>query len=158
VCLAYVGDGNNVAHSLMEAAALTGMELRVAAPKGYEPDAGVTRRVQELCAEGGGKVIVTTDPKAAVAGARVVYTDVWASMGQEEEKARRERDFAGFQVDDALMAGAADDAIFMHCLPAYRGLEVSAQVMDGPRSAVFDQAENRLHAQKAVLLTLLVGG
>lgn len=158
VSMAYVGDGNNVAHSLMEAAALSGMDLRVATPQGYEPDAEVSRRVRELCAEGGGRVTVTTDPKAAVDGVRAVYTDVWASMGQEEEKARRERDFAGFQVDDTLLAGAAGDAIFMHCLPAYRGLEVSAGVMDGLRSAVFDQAENRLHAQKAVLLTLLVGG
>lgn len=158
VAMAYVGDGNNVAHSLMEAAALSGMDLRVATPKGYEPDAEITRRVTELCAESGGRVTVTTDPKAAVAGVRAVYTDVWASMGQEEEKAARERDFAGFQVDDAMMAGAAEDAVFLHCLPAYRGMEVSASVMDGPQSAVFDQAENRLHAQKAVLLTLLLGG
>ena len=137
--LAYVGDGNNVCRSLVAAAALAGMDMRVAAPPGYEPPAGA----------------VTHDPKEAVAGADAVYTDVWASMGQEAEAARREADFAGFTVDDALMACAAPDAVFLHCLPAHRGSEVSASVIDGPRSLVWQQAGNRLHAQRGLLLWLL---
>jgi len=114
-------------------------------------------RARDDAAKGGGAVVVTRDPKEAVQGAHVVYTDVWASMGQEEERTTRERAFAGFQVDEALMAQARADAVFMHCLPAHRGEEVSAGVMDGPRSVVFDQAENRLHVQKAILLRLLAG-
>ncbi len=155
IAISYVGDGNNVAHSLMLAAAKCGMDVRVATPKGYEPDAKMTRLTQAAATESGGTLTLTTDPKQAVAGAHVLYTDVWASMGQEDEKARREADFSGFQIDGALMDLARPDAVFMHCLPAYRGLEVSAEVMDGPRSIVFDQAENRLHAQKAVLYRLM---
>jgi ornithine carbamoyltransferase len=137
--LAYVGDGNNVCRSLMSAAALAGMDMRVATPAGYEPPGGST----------------TQDPTDAVAGADAVYTDVWASMGQEAETAEREADFAGFTVDDALMAHAAPGALFLHCLPAHRGSEVAASVIDGPQSAVWQQAANRLHAQRGLLLWLL---
>ena len=157
IVLAFVGDGNNVAHSLLLAGARTGLTVRVAAPAGYAPDEAVVARARDDAAKGGGAVVVTRDPKEAVQGAHVVYTDVWASMGQEEERTTRERAFAGFQVDEALMAQARADAVFMHCLPAHRGEEVSAGVMDGPRSVVFDQAENRLHVQKAILLRLLAG-
>jgi ornithine carbamoyltransferase len=137
--LAYVGDGNNVCRSLMQAAALAKVDLRVATPPGYEPPEGT----------------VTHDPREAVAGADAVYTDVWASMGQEAEASKREADFAGFTVDDDLMALAAPGALFLHCLPAHRGSEVSASVIDGPQSAVWQQAANRLHAQRGLLLWLL---
>lgn len=153
--VAYVGDGNNVAHSLMAAAARAGMTMRVAAPDGYAPDPEVTARAEKAAAQTGGRIMVTTDPKAAVRDAHVIYTDVWASMGQEDEHALRLADFDGFQVNEELLALADKKAIFMHCLPAHRGEEVSAGVMDGPASVVFDQAENRLHAQKAILFTLL---
>ncbi|MGH9278222.1 MAG: ornithine carbamoyltransferase [Acidimicrobiales bacterium] len=143
--VAYVGDGNNVCRSLMVAGALAGMSVRVAAPTGYQPPA-------ELVASTGTRW--TTDPVEAVHGADAVYTDVWASMGQEEEADRRRRDFAGFTVDDTLMAKAAPGAIFLHCLPAHRGEEVSASVVDGPQSAVWRQAANRLHAQRGLLLWL----
>jgi ornithine carbamoyltransferase len=155
VTLAYVGDGNNVAHSLLLACARAGMHVRVATPDGYAPRPEVADRARDEAHLSHGSVAVGLDPKEAVKGARVVYTDVWASMGQEAERDRRLRDFSGFQVDAALMGQAADDAVFMHCLPAHRGEEVAAEVMDGPRSVVFDQAGNRLHAQKAVLVTLL---
>jgi ornithine carbamoyltransferase len=137
--LAYVGDGNNVCRSLMAAAALAGVDMRVATPPGYEPPGGSAGH----------------DPAEAVAGADAVYTDVWASMGQEAETATREADFAGFTVDDALMAHAAPGALFLHCLPAHRGSEVAASVIDGPQSAVWQQAANRLHAQRGLLLWLL---
>jgi ornithine carbamoyltransferase len=140
--LAYVGDGNNVCRSLMAAAALTGIGMRVATPPGYAPPAdGVT--------------LLTNDPAEAVDGVDAVYTDVWASMGQEREAARRREDFAGFAVDDELMARAAPDAVFLHCLPAHRGEEVAASVIDGPRSAVWQQASNRMHAQRGLLAWLL---
>ncbi|MDH4229033.1 MAG: ornithine carbamoyltransferase [Nitrospirota bacterium] len=155
--MAYVGDGNNVVHSLMEAAALTGMTLRVATPPGYAPAPEVVRTTARLADSGGGRVSVGTDPFVAVTSAQVVYTDVWASMGQEASAEQRKHEFERYQVNGDLLGRAAPDAIFMHCLPAYRGLEVSAEVMDGPRSAVFDQAENRLHIQKAILLRLLTG-
>ena len=153
--LAYVGDGNNVLHSLLHAAAAAGMHLAVATPPGYEPDPGVVAEANQIAQTTGARLSFFHDPEAAVRGADAVYTDVWASMGQEEEKERRIRDFQGFQVDANLMSRAKGDALFLHCLPAYRGLEVSEEVIDGPRSVVFDQAENRLHAQKALLLTLL---
>jgi len=140
--LAYVGDGNNVCRSLMLGAALAGMDMRVATPPGYEPVAGATATLSH-------------DPAGAVAGADAVYTDVWTSMGQEDEKAQREADFAGFTVDDALMSKAAPGALFLHCLPAHRGEEVAASVIDGPRSAVWQQAANRMHAQRGLLLWLL---
>lgn len=149
--IAYVGDGNNVAHSLAIACALTGAKLTIAHPEGHGPDAEVV----EMAAGLGGTPGLTTDPREAVAGARVVYTDVWASMGQEAEAEERRRRFVPYRVDERLMSLAADDAIFLHCLPAHRGEEVSAGVIDGPRSRVFDQAENRLHAQKALLYLLL---
>jgi ornithine carbamoyltransferase len=145
--LAFVGDGNNVAHSLMLTGARLGIHVAVATPRGYEPD-------PEIVAQAG-SVTITNDPREAVADAHAVYTDVWASMGQESEAPERARAFARFQVNDTLFAQARPDAVFMHCLPAKRGLEVTDSVMEAPRSVVFDQAENRLHAQKALLLTLL---
>jgi ornithine carbamoyltransferase len=153
--LTYVGDGNNVAHSLLLAGAKVGLSVRVAHPEGYAPDAAIVARAEELAAETGATIVVTTDPVAAVTGADAVYADVWASMGQEGEADERAALFAPFQVTTALMAHAADDAIFLHCLPAHREEEVTAEVIDGPASRVFDQAENRLHVQKALLATLL---
>ena len=148
--LAYVGDGNNTCNSLMLAAAMAGASVRIATPAGYEPD-------RELLAEAHrfGEVVVTNDPQEAVAGADAVYTDVWASMGQESEADDRRSIFAPYQVDLALFESARDDAIFLHCLPAHRGEEVTDEVMDHARSRVYDQAENRLHSFKAILLTAL---
>ena len=153
--LTYVGDGNNVAHSLLLAGALAGVEIRIAHPEGYAPEAAVVDRARELAEASGTEVVVTTDAVAAVAGAHAVYTDVWASMGQEDEADARLEVFQPYQVTAELFAHAADDAVFLHCLPAHRGEEVTAEVIDGPASRVWDQAENRLHAQKAVLLRLL---
>lgn len=146
--IAYVGDGNNVANSLIEVAALADMQITLACPKGYEPD-------QNVIKECGMGARVTNDPAEAVKDADVIYTDVWVSMGQEEEAAERLNAFKGYEVNSALLSKAAKDAIVMHCLPAYRGKEISAEVLDGPQSVVFDQAENRLHAQKALLEFLL---
>ena len=145
--VAWVGDGNNMAHSFINGAAAFGYELSLACPEGYEPDAAILDKAVSL----GAKVTLTSDPAVAVAGAHYVNTDVWASMGQEEEQKKRERAFAGYEVNDALMAKAAADAKFMHCLPVHRGEEVSEAVFEGPGSIVWDQAENRLHAQKAIL-------
>jgi ornithine carbamoyltransferase len=150
--VAWIGDGNNVANAWCDAAWRLGFELVLACPEGYDPDAAVLARAQ-----GGAPVTLVRDPREAVEGAHVVTTDVWASMGQEEEQAVRERAFAGYQVDAALMARAHPDAIFLHCLPAHRGEEVTADVIDGPRSRVWDEAENRLHAQKAVMAALMGG-
>ena len=158
VKIAYVGDGNNVANSLMLAAAKVGATISVGTPKGYEPETAVVSAARAIASKMGGKVKVTTDPIAAVAGADVVYTDVWASMGQESEAAERQKIFAPFQVNDDLMSHAAEHALFMHCLPAHRGDEVAASVIDSPRSVVFDEAENRLHIQKAILVMLMGGG
>ncbi len=152
--VAFVGDGNNVAHSLMVGAAMTGIHITVATPSGHEPAEAVLDRVRSLATVGGGSVSVTNDPKQAVAGADVVYTDVWASMGDEDDAARRREYFAAFQIDERLFAEAADDAIFLHCLPAHRGEEVVHEVLEHPRSFVWDQAENRLHSFKALLLYL----
>lgn len=149
--LAYIGDGNNMATALIWAAVRTGMEISIASPKGYKPDEDV---VAEAIKDGG-KVTVTEDPKEAVKGAFAVYTDVWASMGQEAEASIRQKAFANYQVDSNLMKLAHKDAIFLHCLPAHRGEEVSEEVLEGKQSRIFDQAENRLHAQKAVLAALL---
>jgi ornithine carbamoyltransferase len=149
--LAYVGDGNNMAHSLMLCGAKIGVDVAIASPPGYEVDGELVRAARAV---GGGEVTVTHDPAEAVRGAHVVYTDVWASMGQEEEQAKRMADFAGWTVDEALMAHAAQDSVFMHCLPAHRGEEVSAEVCDGPRSVIFQEAENRLHTQKALMVLL----
>ncbi len=145
---AWIGDGNNVCQSWMQAAVRFGFRLRVAVPEGYEPESAVLRE----CAT---HVEITYDPLAAAAGADLIVTDTWASMGQEAEKAKRLKDFQGFQVDETLMKRAKPDAVFMHCLPAYRGQEVSAAVLDGPQSVAWDEAENRLHAQKALLEYLL---
>lgn len=150
--IAWIGDGNNMANSWCDAAALLGFELRLACPEGYDPDAEILAR-----ARANGNVTLVRDAAEAAEGAHVVTTDVWASMGQEEEQAQRASAFARFQVDSALMAQAADDAIFLHCLPAHRGEEVTAAVIDGPQSRVWDEAENRLHAQKAVMAVLMGG-
>jgi ornithine carbamoyltransferase len=147
----YVGDGNNVAHSLAIACALGGAEFTIAHPEGHGPEGEIV----ELAASLGAAPHLTNDPREAVSDARVVYTDVWASMGQESEAEARKKKFAPYQVDEGFMDLAAEDAIFLHCLPAHRGEEVTAGVIDGPRSRVFDQAENRLHAQKALLYLLM---
>lgn len=144
----WIGDGNNVCHSFINAAKLFGFKLRVATPKGYEPNADIVRRA-------GNAVTLTTDAKAAVEGADLVVTDTWISMGQDDEKQQRMNDFEGFQVDQKMMDLADDKAIFMHCLPAYRGYEVSDDVIDGSQSVVWREAENRLHAQKALLEMLM---
>ncbi len=153
--LAYVGDGNNMAHSLMFGGPKCGVHVAVATPAGYEPDASVTANARADAAAAGTTLLVTHSREEAVAGAHVVYTDVWASMGQEAEQQKRVRDFAGWTVTDDLLALANKGAVFMHCLPAHRGEEVSADVCDGPRSVIFDEAENRLHVQKAILATLM---
>ncbi len=153
--LAYVGDGNNVCNSLMSVAARVGAEIRVATPPGYEPDASIVAEMRQAARETRAAVELFHSPEEAVEGAQAVYTDVWASMGQEGEAAARAKTFASYQVNDALMKRAAPDALFMHCLPAHRGAEVTDAVMDSPRSIVFDQAENRLHVQKAILLMLI---
>ncbi len=158
VHLAYVGDGNNMAHSLMLAAASLGATISVATPEGYEPNPDITAAARDLAAIAGGNVEVVHDPVDAVAGADAVYTDVWASMGQESEAADRRKIFAPYQVNQNLFSCAARHAVFMHCLPAHRGDEVTEAVIDSPRSVVFDQAENRLHIQKAILVLLLEGG
>lgn len=153
--MAYIGDGNNVAHSLMIAAAKVGMDISVAAPKGYEPDEKVYELAKEFAKESGAKVIVTDDPMSAVANADVLYSDVWTSMGQEAENEIRLAAFEGFQVNEQLVKEAKDDYMFLHCLPAHRGEEISAEVIDGNNSYVFQQAGNRLHAQKALLVEIL---
>jgi ornithine carbamoyltransferase len=155
VTLAYLGDGNNMAHSLLLAGALAGMHVRVASPPGFEPIDQVVRRAGEIAATTAGSVQVTTDPLAAADGADVLYTDVWASMGQEAEAASRLLVFQPYTLDQRIVDAAADDVVVLHCLPAHCGEEIAAEVIDGPHSVVFDQAENRLHAQKALLAFLL---
>jgi len=155
VSLAFIGDGNNVARSLCLAAAMSGMEFRFASPAGYELPAETVARAEEMARASGGSLACLGDPKEAVRGADVVYTDVWASMGQEADASARREAFQGYQVDARMMSLAAADAVFMHDLPAHRGEEVAAEVIEGPQSVVFDQAENRLHAQKAALALLL---
>ena len=153
--LAYVGDGNNVAHSLLYACAKAGMDMSVATPKGY---ACADEVVENAKADGkatGSKIVITNDPEEAVSGADVVCTDTWVSMGQEAEKAERVKIFKDYQVNAELFGKAKEDSVFIHCLPAYRGYEVTEDVIDGPRSIIFDEAENRLHAQKAILATLM---
>lgn len=149
--IAYIGDGNNVAHSLMMGAAKLGLHIAVATPEGYEPNPVETKMARDNAAKYGGQVTVCRDPREAAEGADVVYTDVWASMGMEAEQREREIAFKAYQVNEALMKHAKPDYLFMHCLPAHRGEEVSEGVMDGEHSIVFDQAENRLHAQKAIM-------
>jgi len=153
--LGYVGDGNNMAHSLMFGGPKCGVDVTVATPQGYGPDPEVTCRAMNDAAAAGTTLVVTHVMDEAVSGAHVVYTDVWASMGQEDERERRLADFGGWTVTNALMSLADPAAVFMHCLPAHRGEEVAAEVCDGPRSVVYDEAENRLHVQKAILATLM---
>jgi ornithine carbamoyltransferase len=155
--IAYMGDGNNVAHSLILAAAAVGAKISVGTPKGFEPNSGIVAAAKKLAVKTGAKIHIVNDPVAAVAGADVVYTDVWASMGHESEAVERKKTFAAYQVNDELMANASKHALFMHCLPAHRGDEVTAAVIDSGRSIVFDEAENRLHIQKAILVMLMGG-
>jgi len=155
VKLAYVGDGNNVATSLLFAAAKVGMDMALASPKGYELSDDVVKLGQGFAAQSGSKIELGRDPAAAVRGADVIYTDVWVSMGQEEGTERRLKDFVPYQVNAALVAQAQPDVIVMHCLPAHRGQEITDEVADGPHSVLFDQAENRMHAQKAILALLM---
>lgn len=153
--IAYIGDGNNVAHSLMIACARAGVDFSVASPPGYEVADRYLELARGLAAGTGAGIETGSDPQAAAAGADAVYSDVWTSMGQEKEREQRLADFEGYTVDDDLMARAKGDAIYLHCLPCHRGEEVAASVVDGPQSRVFDQAENRMHTQKAVMLRLL---
>ena len=153
--LAFIGDGNNVAHSLMLTSLRLGMDFALACPEGYDPNPDIVAQSQAIAATTGASLLITHEPAEALAGAHTVYTDVWASMGQEQEAVKRKRAFRALQVNDALFALARPDAVFMHCLPAKRGEEVTDSVMESPRSIIFEQAENRLHAQKALLLMLL---
>lgn len=153
--VAYIGDGNNMVHSLMIGAAKLGMHMSVASPVGYQPDPAVVEKTLAIAAETGSEIVITNDPREAIVDADVVYTDVWASMGFEAEQKEREKAFADYQVNEALVALAKPDYLFMHCLPAHRGEEVSAGVIDGPNSVVFDEAENRLHAQKAIMAAIM---
>ena len=153
--LAFVGDGNNVAHSLMLSSLRLGMNFAIATPDGYSPDPEIVAQAEALAAVSGGELTITHDPVQAVEGAQGVYTNVWASMGQEQEKAQRLADFAPYQINSALFGQASPEAVFLHCLPARRGEEVSDEVIESPASVVFDQAENRLHVQKALLLMLI---
>jgi len=155
ITLAYVGDGNNVCNSLIFAAAKTGMNISVAAPKGYAPVEKVVRDALAIAKETGSRILITEDPLSAVKDAQVVYTDVWASMGQEEEINKRKIIFKDFQINAKLLSNAAKNALVMHCLPAHRGEEITDEVMESKHSIVFDQAENRMHVQKAILIKLL---
>lgn len=152
--VAYIGDGNNVCHSLMLACAKTGANIAIATPKGYEADVNVVKKAKSIAKESSSKIKITTDPIKAAKNAHAIYTDVWTSMGQEEEEAKRIKDFEGFQINSSITKVANKDFIFMHCLPAHRGVEVTSDVIDGKHSIVFDQAENRLHTQKAILIFL----
>ena len=153
--MAYVGDGNNIAHSLLHGCAKVGMDVAIAAPAAYSCDAAKIAEAKEDAKETGSRILLTEDPVEAVKDADVVYTDTWVSMGQEAEKAERLKVFLPYQVNSQLMSYAKSDAIFLHCLPAYRGYEVTEEIIDGPQSAVFDEAENRLHAQKAVMAMVM---
>ena len=153
--IAYVGDGNNMAHSLMFGAPKVGMDIAVACPAGYMPDPSVVEQASADAIAAGTKMLVTTSTEEAVRGADIVETDVWASMGQEAEAEKRQRDFHGWIVDQRLMSIAKPESIFMHCLPAHRGEEVAAEVIDGPQSVIYDEAENRLHVQKAIMYALM---
>ena len=153
--VAYIGDGNNVCHSLMLGCARVGFDMNIATPKKYEPAAKVVAFAKKICQQTGAQIKLTADPQKAVQGANVIYSDVWVSMGQEAETKKRIKDFQGFQINKELVKTADKNYLFMHCLPAHRGLEVTADIIDGPHAVVFDQAENRLHAQKAILSFLL---
>lgn len=153
--LAYIGDGNNVAHSLLHGCSKTGMDIAIASPKGYECDSRYVDEAKAAAKLSGSKVILTEDPIEAISNADVIYSDTWISMGQEDQKAEKIKIFMPYQINSQLFSKANQDAIFLHCLPAYRGYEVTEDIIDGPQSVIFDEAENRLHAQKAVLATLL---
>ncbi|MFD1953969.1 ornithine carbamoyltransferase [Paenibacillus thailandensis] len=153
--IAYIGDGNNMAHSLMMGAAKLGMNIAVASPEGYAPDADMTQNAKDVASRQGSTVLVTQDPKEAIADADIVYTDVWASMGFEQEQKEREIAFAAYQVNEELVKYAKSDYLFMHCLPAHRGEEVTEAIIDGSHSIIFDEAENRLHAQKAIMAAIM---
>jgi ornithine carbamoyltransferase len=153
--ITYVGDGNNVCNSLLLACSLLGIDISIACPEGYEPDASILKEAERLASEAGSVCSIHTDPKEAVQESEIIYTDVWVSMGDEEEAKRRLDVFRGYQVNSDLVSLASPECLVMHCLPAHRGQEITAEVIDGPRSIVFDQAENRLHAQKALLVYLL---
>ncbi len=155
--LAYLGDGNNMAHSLLHGCAKVGMDISVATPKGYACDDEIVEQAKEAAKLSSSTVVITNDPCEAIKGADAVYADTWVSMGQEAEKQARLKIFAPYQVNASLFALADADAIFLHCLPAYRGLEVTEEIIDGPHSVIFDESENRLHAQKAVMATLMGG-
>ncbi len=155
--LAYIGDGNNMTHSLLYGCAKAGMDISVATPKNYEPDAEIVANAKEDAKQTGSNIVVTYDPVEAISGADVVCTDTWVSMGQEAEKAERIKVFGDYQINADMFAKSKDDSIFIHCLPAYRGYEVTEDVIDGPRSVIFDEAENRLHAQKAVMAAVMGG-
>ena len=152
--LVYVGDGNNMANSYLLAGAMAGMHVVAVTPKKYSPASDVVAKATDIAAATGGSVSVSTDPSSAAVGADVLATDTWVSMGQEADKAQRVQDFAGFTIDSALLSVANSDAIVLHCLPAYRGYEISAEVLDGPQAVIWDEAENRLHAQKALMVWL----
>ena len=152
--VAYIGDGNNIAHSWMYLASKLGFELRIATPKGYEINKTILKETRAICKKSGGKIIITHNPENAATGASVVTTDTWISMGQEEEKEKRIKEFEGFIVNDDLMRKAQSNAMFLHCLPAYRGYEVSESVIDGKQSFVYEEAENRLHSQKGLMVWL----
>jgi ornithine carbamoyltransferase len=153
--LAYIGDGNNIAHSLLYGCSKVGMDISIASPKAYSCNEEIVANAKDDAKKTGSKIVMTEDPIEAIKNADVVYTDTWCSMGQDAEKEQRIKDFAGYQIDKKLFSNAKDDAIFLHCLPAYRGYEVSSDVIDGPNSVIFDEAENRLHAQKAVMQILM---
>ncbi len=153
--LAYIGDGNNMAHSLMYGCGKMGIDCAIGSPKGYMPDAEVVENAKEDFNKTGANLLITPDPVEAIKNADVVYTDTWVSMGMEDQKEQRLKLFMPYQVNSSLMKNAKDDAIFLHCLPAYRGYEVTEDVIDGPQSVIFDEAENRLHAQKAIMATLM---
>lgn len=155
ICLAYVGDGNNVAHSLLLTCASVGSKIRIATPPQYAPHAHIVTEARDIAANTGATIEIVTDPREAVFGVEAVYTDAWTSMGHEHESEERVRIFPPFQMNRELVAGAAPHAVFMHCLPAHRGMEITDEVIDSERSVVFDQAESRLHVQKAILLLLL---
>ena len=152
---AYIGDGNNMANSIMYGCGKMGLDCAIGCPEGYEPDASVTENAKDDFKKSGASLVITSDPVEAIKNADIVYTDTWVSMGQESEKAERQKLFMPYQVDSKLFKNAKSDAIFMHCLPAYRGFEVTEDVIDGPNSVIFDEAENRLHAQKAIMATLM---
>ncbi|HEQ60476.1 MAG TPA: ornithine carbamoyltransferase, partial [Firmicutes bacterium] len=155
VRLAYVGDGNNVCNSLLLLCAMVGTSMAVATPAGYDPPERFVEQARQLAARSGAEILITTDPEEAARGSQAVYTDVWASMGREEESEKRRKIFSGYQVNARLMKQAGPQALFLHCLPAHRGEEVTDEVMDSAQSVVFDQAENRLHIQKAILYRLM---